>query len=423
MRIASFLILSTSIAFVKAIIPTPRYNGGCVAVSQRLYCYGGTSNLLPTSDHYVFDLSTDFPIDGSIEAWNKVVTGDFETEPNSLFSIVPLTDKYLIHGGLGYGSSTNFLKNTTTLYNALDGTWRTINSTNQTSMTPSREETSTLDSSNRIWTWGGISDNRTSVNITSPKYHDEFQVLDLNNMAWSFPDSTKTSYPRARIAHTATLGRSGQSIFYIGGLEVNDSGMLSSVSMGQIHEYHIANNTWTTHQSPSNSTIPSPRRLHTATQIPDVDLILVYGGSATDASKTVADYSYLLNTTSFQWTAVNILNTGAGPRFGHSAVLYKNSLFIVFGADSFGSLRNDFFVIDIINWQWVTGFRTDGVYPTTSIESSNSASSSSSSSTITNDNQNDQTSSANTNNQAPVTFNYVKTAYLIIGVMIIFTFL
>lgn len=104
-------------------------------------------------------------------------------------------------------------------------------------------------------------------------------------------------------------------------------------------------------------------------------------------------------------------------------MLYKNSLFIVFGADSFGSLRNDFFVIDIINWQWVTGFRTDGVYPTTSIESSNSASSSSSSSTITNDNQNDQTSSANTNNQAPVTFNYVKTAYLIIGVMIIFTFL
>ncbi|GAA5804213.1 hypothetical protein HPULCUR_009700 [Helicostylum pulchrum] len=231
-------------SFVKAIIPTPRYNG---AVSQRLYCYGGTSNLLPTSDHYVFDLSTDFPIDGSIEAWNKVVTGDFETEPNSLFSIVPLTDKYLIHGGLGYGSSTNFLKNTTTLYNALDGTWRTINSTNQTSMTPSREETSTLDSSNRIWTWGGI----------------RFKRM---NMAWSFPDSTKTSYPRARIAHTATLGRSGQSIFYIGGLEVNDSGMLSSVSMGQIHEYHIANNTWTTHQSPSNSTIPSPRRLHTATQ-------------------------------------------------------------------------------------------------------------------------------------------------------------
>ncbi|KAI8091628.1 hypothetical protein BDF21DRAFT_409805 [Thamnidium elegans] len=423
MRIASFLILSTSIAFVKAIIPTPRYNGGCAAVSQRLYCYGGTSNQLPTSDHYVFDLSKDFPIDGSIEAWNAVVTGDFETEPNSLFSIVPLTDKYLVHGGLGYGSSTKFLKNTTTLYNTLDGTWSTINSTNQTSMTPSREETSTLDSSNRIWTWGGISDNRTSVNISRTMYHDEFQVLDLNNMAWSFPDSTNTSYPRARIAHTATLGNSGQSIFYIGGLEVNDSDMLSSVSMGEILEYHIANNTWITHQSPSNSTIPSPRRLHTATQIPNVDLILVYGGSATDASKTVADYSYLLNTTSFQWTAVNILNAGAGPRFGHSAVLYKNSLFIVFGADSFGNLRNDFFVIDITNWQWVTSFKTDGVYPTASVESSNSASSSSSSSFITNTNQDDQTSSANTNNQALVSFNYMKTAYLIIGVMIVFTFL
>lgn len=105
-------------------------------------------------------------------------------------------------------------------------------------------------------------------------------------------------------------------------------------------------------------------------------------------------------------------------------MLYKNSLFIVFGADSIGSLRNDFFVIDIINWQWVTGFRTDGVYPSTSVQPSNSASSSSSSSTsITNNNQSDQTSSANTNNQAPATFNYMKTAYLIVGVMIVFTFL
>lgn len=72
--------------------------------------------------------------------------------------------------------------------------------------------------------------------------------------------------------------------------------------------------------------------------VPDADLIFVYGGSATgiylyinkiflylaliifyiDDSKTVADFSYLLNTTSFEWTAVNILSTGAGPRFGHS---------------------------------------------------------------------------------------------------------
>lgn len=39
-----------------------------------------------------------------------------------------------------------------------------------------------------------------------------------------------------------------------------------------------------------------------------------------DASDAVADYSYLLNTTSFIWTPINIANTnlGAGSRFGHS---------------------------------------------------------------------------------------------------------
>lgn len=74
--------------------------------------------------------------------------------------------------------------------------------------------------------------------------------------------------------------------------------------------------------------------------VPNSDLIFVYGGSVTgkvhkmtlrfwqpylhtlvlDASDAVADYSYVLNTTSFIWTPVSIANTnlGAGSRFGHS---------------------------------------------------------------------------------------------------------
>ncbi|KAI9346685.1 hypothetical protein BD770DRAFT_396186 [Pilaira anomala] len=470
MRITSIFLLSTSISFVQAIIPTPRYNGGCVAVTEQLHCYGGTSNQKTTSNHFVFDLSKDFPMVGSIiQSWTEITTpaNDFQVEPNSLFSIVPLNDSFLIHGGLGYGSSTNLLKNITTVYNVLDNTWHTINSTNQTMMAPSREDTATLDLSNRIWIWGGISDNRTSVNLTNTEYHDDFQVLDLNNMAWSFPDNTKTSYPPARLAHTATLDRSGQSIFYIGGLKENDENKLVSVPMNEILEYHIGNNTWTIHHSPSNSTIPSPRRLHTATQIPDADLIFVYGGSATgiylytnksfylafknsffiylyiDDSKTVADFSYLLNTTSFEWTAVNILSTGAGPRFGHSgkniyiivndmysltmytAVLYKNSLFIVFGADTFGTLRNDFSIIDIKHWQWVSNFKTNGDYPTASISPSSSVTFTATNTNIAGSNDQTTTSAANSNSQAPIiAFNYMKTIYLMIGVfLIIFTFL
>lgn len=189
--------------------------------------------------------------------------------------------------------------------------------------------------------------------------------MNLQALAWSFPDndtktsSHHTSVPNPRLAHTATLGASGQSIYYIGGLQVDDGGTgLSGAPMNEILEYNITSGNWTTHTSPANTTIPAPRRLHTASLskcytcrlfirsilthviVPNSDLIFVYGGSITgksnkevlqfwqayllaltsDASDAVADYSYLLNTTSFIWTPINIANTnlGAGSRFGHS---------------------------------------------------------------------------------------------------------
>lgn len=132
----------------------------------------------------------------------------------------------------------------------------------------------------------------------------------MQTLAWSFPDNdTKTSsqqtttIPNPRLAHTATLSASGQSIYYIGGLQVDDSGTsLSGAPMNQILEYNITSGNWTTHTSPINTTIPAPRRLHSATLsnyynsvfhifhlltfvllciVPNSDLIFVYGGSVT----------------------------------------------------------------------------------------------------------------------------------------------
>ena len=364
-----------------------------------------------------------------------VPVGDFTVEPNSLFSIVPLNNSYLIHGGLGYGSSTQYLKNTTIIFDTNNNSWSALQPKNQTLMMPSREETCTLDPSNRMWTWGGISDNTTAININKTAYHDEFQVLDLNALVWSFPDNdTKTSsqqsttIPNPRLAHTATLSASGQSIYYIGGLQVDDSGAgLSGAPMNQILEYNITSGNWTTHTSPTNTTIPAPRRLHSATLIPNSDLIFVYGGSVTDASDAVADYSYLLNTTSFIWTPITITNSnlGAGSRFGHSAVLHNSkSLFIIFGADDLGVLRNDFFVIDIVHWQWVSDFKSNGNYVNTASATPSSSANPNASSNIVNSNSNSEQSSSSQTNDFPfISLNYMKTVYLMIGTMILFTFL
>lgn len=109
---------------------------GCAAIDSQLHCFGGTSNRQPTSNHYVLNLNNDFTVGNSIDAWTDVAPINFEVEPNSLFSIVPLNDSFIIHGGLGYGSSTKFIKNTTIMYNTRINTWSTLNGINHTNMTP-----------------------------------------------------------------------------------------------------------------------------------------------------------------------------------------------------------------------------------------------------------------------------------------------
>lgn len=157
MRLKLFCLLSSSAALVHAVLPTVRYNGGrhskalrgvtwllnvnilsigCAIVRSELHCYGGTSNRQPTSDHYVLDLNKDFNVKNSFDTWTDAAQADFIAEPNSLFSIIPVNSSFIIHGGLGYGSSTKFLKNVTTSYNIDSKTWNTINGTNHTIMTP-----------------------------------------------------------------------------------------------------------------------------------------------------------------------------------------------------------------------------------------------------------------------------------------------
>lgn len=158
MKIPSILILTASISAVKAVLPTPRYNGGksrntriiyfiqlfmqciiigCTTIGSQLFCYGGTVNRETTADHFVLDLTNDLNVGKSIDAWKSIVPVDgFELESNSLFSIVPLNDSYLIHGGLGYGNSSRYIKNTTTIYNTVRNSWTSVNAKNQSLMTP-----------------------------------------------------------------------------------------------------------------------------------------------------------------------------------------------------------------------------------------------------------------------------------------------
>ncbi|KAI8989449.1 hypothetical protein BDB01DRAFT_542227 [Pilobolus umbonatus] len=360
------LLLLLNAVSILADIPITRYNGGCTIINQTIYCYGGTVNQRTSSEHYSLDVSRDFVISKAYNTWRSLSPENFQLEPNSLFSIVGLNDSYIIYGGLGFGTPSIVLKNITTQYFVNNNTWTSIQSGG---VTPSRESTATLDSNNRIWVWGGISDNTTipSLNLTK-QYNNTFQVLDMKNQTWLFPDIVVPSFVYPRLEHTATLSSTGNSIFYIGGLfnTATINGKIAAFPMNQIHEFNTIQQEWTLHYTQSDI-IPSSRRLHTATLLPEKDLILIYGGALTDASGVVSDYCYTLNTTSFAWTPITIGNSGAyngpGPLFGHSAVLHNDkSLFLLFGVDKFGYPRNDFFVIDIVNWRYIDHFQTKGDY-------------------------------------------------------------
>ncbi|KAG0169717.1 hypothetical protein DFQ28_009588 [Apophysomyces sp. BC1034] len=109
---------------------------------------------------------------------------------------------------------------------------------------------------------------------------------------------------------------------------------------------------------------PSARILHTSVLLPNSNL-LIYGGSDPDSLLPLKDFCYQLDTVQFLWTQVPLpLNIGAGPRYGHSAVLYKNAtMFILFGIDSTGVVTNDFHLFDIERMGWTDTFTTREIQP------------------------------------------------------------
>ncbi|ORX45696.1 hypothetical protein DM01DRAFT_1339924 [Hesseltinella vesiculosa] len=102
---------------------------------------------------------------------------------------------------------------------------------------------------------------------------------------------------------------------------------------------------------------PTVRQMHTATALP-TSQILIYGGF-NDQNQVVSDTSYLYNIKSQSWEAVNLNGTGPGPRYGHSAVLVNDTLYIIGGVDSSGQARNDVSLLNVTSWTWVQNSGSD----------------------------------------------------------------
>ncbi|KAF7720999.1 hypothetical protein EC973_005636 [Apophysomyces ossiformis] len=376
----SLLLLSAATCVV-AVTPGTRFNGGCALVGQKIYCYGGRSSIGGTSlqslnDHYSLDISKDFNVSTSYTQWTALPSQNFELEKNCLFPIVPLrrVTGYLIYGGLGQ-NNTRALVNKTTVYHADTDTWTTVD----TKTYQVRGALAALDASDRIWVWGGVSEKATGY-PNGIGYWDAFSIIDASFMWQGVSRVTYLPQNVRRIGSTATMSSDNNIIYYIGGYNAfMDSSInqtapafpnpytLNPARMSDILTFDTVKVAWTLNTA-NGDKLPTPRQYHTAVQLPNSDLIAIYGGAAPsdpdDPRATADDYFYTLNTTNFIWTQITDLGPlqGAGPRFGHSAILHNNSMLILFGMDSRGQERNDFHVMDVVHWKWTSLYRADGLY-------------------------------------------------------------
>ncbi|KAJ2955495.1 hypothetical protein NQZ79_g8510 [Umbelopsis isabellina] len=357
-----------------AIVPSPsRWASQCSVVTTTIYCYGGIFTTpeanFPQSDTWSVDVSKDFTL--SSASWTNVTeNGDFATTPTGFGIMTPLNDgvSFLVNGGLSTPLNQSEV-NQTTVFNTATKTWSTVNSTG---ITQARQHTAVIDTSGRIWFWGGVSDYQTGYNNVS--YWGAFTTLDLTSTLWS-STSGNAGNALPRVGHTMTITNSGL-IYIIGGLTATKESyldaqgrlqwLLQSVSMSEIPTYDTKSGVWS--EVTGVGQIPPPRNIHSASLGSDGTTIYVFGGASEANLTTVYDDLYTFDTTKSSWTQINAAN-GPSPRAGHCAVQVNNTMFILFGYDFTLSSLSDIHALDTVNLKWVDTFSANG-YPLISNSSS-----------------------------------------------------
>ncbi|KAI7852601.1 hypothetical protein BDC45DRAFT_558545 [Circinella umbellata] len=377
MKISSIVALLGFVPLTFAIRPSvSRLGQGCILIQQTIYCYGGATyspkldsddndeKAKTHADHYALDIGSMNQVDDSaLENWRQL--SDSPMGPNAHFAIAPLSSEgYLVHGGWGPHDQHTYLLNQTWVFHTNTERWETIAS-NFSRPDLIAKMPSVLGSNGRIWIWGGeIDELADSEDIPEPEIIRSFYSQQRESNQPRLLLQQNIQFPRGaytRVGHSAVLVRDGLNIFYFGGMnaktenrDMDDAhGGFRSAPMNDILVFNTVNQAWSRRTS-TGDVVPSPRAFHTTNLVPYSDDILLYGGRRFGTALPVEDYIYRFNTESNQWTEINLSQAGAGPRWGHSAVLHNDrSLFILFGANSQGASTNDFYILDIddMNWQ------------------------------------------------------------------------
>ncbi|KAI8996760.1 hypothetical protein BDB01DRAFT_845483 [Pilobolus umbonatus] len=97
-----------------------------------------------------------------------------------------------------------------------------------------------------------------------------------------------------------------------------------------------------------HGSIPTKRDYYTNTLLPDNKTMIMFGGTY-DYLIALYDYCHLLNLYTREWRPCSVqMPVGVtASRYGHSAVLVGDHLFIISGRDNNGNILNDIVILDI----------------------------------------------------------------------------
>ncbi|ORX58837.1 hypothetical protein DM01DRAFT_1405459 [Hesseltinella vesiculosa] len=351
MKTAIAILLTNAAGMALAYQPAARFRQGCVNLQQKIYCYGGGQYVPGANsfnhvlgDHFSLDLSSDFKISSAQTSWQNISTPvGFALEPNYAFAMTKTSNtSYIIQGGAGYNDGKSMLVNKTTVYNAAANQWQAI----PTAFNQTMGSTINIDAYNNVYLFGG-----EWIYTYTP--FTSFMTMSLNSDLWVSTAAPNTISVLQDHASDIANG----VIYYVGGT----IGKTGNYPMKNIITFDTSKQQWATLTVTGN--LPSIRNLHTFTYLPDKNLFVLFGGKqgTGDAPQSISDICYSYDPTSNTYTQQNVATIGTGSRYAHSAIYYLDRyLFVLFGADGSANQLNDFYALDVTNWQWVSTYSASG---------------------------------------------------------------
>jgi N-acetylneuraminic acid mutarotase len=158
--------------------------------------------------------------------------------------------------------------------------------------------------------------------------------------------------PIARWGHTMTQVKGNRLLVY-GGQSFDKDG--SPVILSDVHVYDTVKQSW---DKPINCK-GEPRQWHSATYLPERQLLISFGGESLDAAKKnkvyTTDNLRVLDTDIMLWYPPAVSGDAPSGRSGHTATLlpHTNEL-VVFGGVKGSKWLNSVSVLDTVRWIWST---------------------------------------------------------------------